>query len=155
MKNIPLIETIALLALSVFFLIMTTRFEGALSSASEGVQPSTVPRIALVIIIAATLLQAGLRFIRQRRAATAPDHAKTSLSWPIVSTILVCGAYIAAAYWLGFFIPMPFFCMALAALWGASSLPRLAIYGIGCTAANWILFITLFKSDLPMGILGD
>lgn len=155
MKNIPLMETVALLALSAFFLIMTTRFEGALSSASEGVQPSTVPRIALIIIIVATLLQAGLQFIRQRRTTAAREHAKTSLSWPIVSTILVCGAYIAAAYWLGFFIPMPFFCVALAVLWGATSLPRLAIYGIGCTAANWIVFIALFKSDLPMGILGN
>lgn len=155
MRNVVLIETIILLALSAVFLAMTIQFEGALSYASEGVQPSTVPRIALGAIIVAALLQAGFLWLRQPRAAGGSEKAEALDARPILVTIFVCAAYITAAYWLGFFVPMPFFCIALAALWGGRPMLKLVIYGIGCTVANWILFVTLFESDLPLGILGN
>jgi hypothetical protein len=119
------------------------------------VQPSTVPRIALGAVIVAALLQAGVQWLRAPRTTDGSKKAEALDARPILATIAVCGAYIAAAYWLGFFVPMPFFCVALAALWGGRPLLKLVIYGIGCTVANWIMFVTLFESDLPLGILGN
>jgi hypothetical protein len=144
-RTAELIEATVVILFGAFFYAMTWEVTAPLPGVELALTPGSFPRLILGLIIVLGLARGFI-------ALRTPREETTSFPWDrvVFTTAVLSLAYVIAARYLGIFIPMPFYCVALGWLWGARSIPKLAGVAVGSPFAIWLLFDVIFRAELPV-----
>jgi hypothetical protein len=145
LRHAEFVEGIALLAVSAGLYGLSFTFPRPLITSDIVVGPLTIPRLVLVIV--------GLLGITRASLALRIPHDDTT-SFPVdpvvAATAALAFAYVIAAAYLGMILPMPFFCVVLAWIWGGRDPLRLTVLAVGVPVFVWVFFDVLFQAQLPL-----
>jgi hypothetical protein len=144
-RTLELIEATVIVLFGAFFYAMTWEITAPLAGVELALTPGSFPRLILGLMIVLGIVRGiiALRLPRDEAAAFPWDKV-------VFLTAVLSLAYAVCARYLGIFIPMPFYCVALGWLWGARSIPKLAGVAIGAPVCIWLLFDVMFRAELPV-----
>lgn len=140
-----IIEAVVILVVVATFYAATFRFSDPLLTMEGIPSPAAIPRLILILLASSALIRLWIA-IQQR------DGVKVSLQSPVRVLVTACLAlaYPIVAAWLGMLLPVPFFCLVLAWLWGGRAWRPVTAMAASLPLFIWIFFELIFKAQLPL-----
>lgn len=147
--------TLVVLAICSFLYINTFWFDSVPSSLAQNVQPTTFPRLVLIVIM---LIALFLPFEHRQKIGRGIDLDEDRAERPdpivwITSAALV--VFVLALPWLGAMPALVLIAVAMPIMWGERRWKILVPYAALFPLAVYLLFSQLLRVNFPRGLLSS